>query len=163
MVSTVCKPTSGIRYDLMILRIFGIILRHSCFAHSIFNVCTRIRTWFMKRRSFKQAFSTQIASSHSYCRTSTTAARSGTLYIGIMLSDHLQRLQNRVARIITRRKNEHGQYVLAINELKWITLKKRRTHFRASLMYKLNNKFQTKGLRYKRRNLVDRLSDSILY
>jgi hypothetical protein len=37
--------------------------------------------------------------------------------IGITLSDRLQTLQNRAARVITGRKNEHGQSELALNEL----------------------------------------------
>jgi hypothetical protein len=37
--------------------------------------------------------------------------------ICITLSDRLQTLQNRAARVITGRKNEHGQSELALNEL----------------------------------------------
>ena len=59
--------------------------------------------------------------------------------IGITHSDRLQRLQNRAARVITGRKNEHGQSELALNELNWVTLEQRRTQFGASLicMYKI--------------------------
>ena len=49
------------------------------------------------------------------------------LPIGITHSDRLQRLQNRAARVITGRKNEHGQSELALNELNWVTLEQRRT------------------------------------
>ena len=35
--------------------------------------------------------------------------------IGVTLSDRLQKLQNRAARLITGRKNEHGQSELALN------------------------------------------------
>ena len=47
--------------------------------------------------------------------------------IGVTLSDRLQKLQNRAARVITGRKNEHGQSELALNELNFKTLKERRT------------------------------------
>ena len=59
--------------------------------------------------------------------------------IGITHSDRLQRLQNRPARVITGRKNEHGQSELALNELNWVTLEQRRTQFGASLMYKITH------------------------
>ena len=53
-------------------------------------------------------------------------------YIGIMHSDRLQRLQNRAARVITGRKNEHDQSELALIELNWVTLEQ-------SLMYKITH------------------------
>ena len=37
------------------------------------------------------------------------------------------------------RKNEHGQSVLALNELNWKPLSERRTQFVASLMYKITH------------------------
>ena len=49
--------------------------------------------------------------------------------IGVTLSNRLQKLQNRAARVITGRKNEHGQSELALNELNFKTLKERRTQF----------------------------------
>ncbi len=60
--------------------------------------------------------------------------------------DLLQRLQNRAARVITGRKNEHGQSKLALNELNWNTLKERRTQFVASLMYKITHDLSPKQL-----------------
>ena len=50
---------------------------------------------------------------------------------GVTLSDRVQKLQNRAARVITGRKNEHSQSELALNELNFKTLKERRTQFRA--------------------------------
>ena len=38
--------------------------------------------------------------------------------IGATLSDRLEKLQNMAARVITGRKNEHGQSELALDELK---------------------------------------------
>ena len=49
--------------------------------------------------------------------------------IGVTLSNRLQKLQNRAARVITGRKDEHGQSELALNELNFKTLKERRTQF----------------------------------
>ena len=66
--------------------------------------------------------------------------------INITLSDRLQRLQSRAARVITGRKNEHGQSELALNELNWNTLKERRTQFVASLMYKITHDLASKQL-----------------
>ncbi len=59
--------------------------------------------------------------------------------IGTTLSDRLQKLQNRAARAIVGRKNEHGQSELALNELNWKPLSERRTQFVASLMYKITH------------------------
>ena len=55
------------------------------------------------------------------------------------LSDHLQKLQNRAARLIMNLKNEHGQSVIARKLFGWITLKERRTQMKAKLMYKIIN------------------------
>ena len=55
------------------------------------------------------------------------------------LSDRLQKLQNRAARLIMNLKNEHGQSVIAQKSLGWITLKERRTQMKAKLMYKTVN------------------------
>ena len=55
------------------------------------------------------------------------------------LRDHLQKLQNRAARLIMNLKNEHGQSVIARKLLGWITLKERRTQMKAKLMYKIIN------------------------
>ncbi len=49
-------------------------------------------------------------------------------------SDRIQKSQNRAARVITGRKNEHDQLELALDELKWKPLSERRTQFVASLM-----------------------------
>ncbi len=66
--------------------------------------------------------------------------------IGATLSDRLQKLQNRAARVITGRKNEHGQSELALDELKWKPLNERRRHFVASLMYKITHELAPKRL-----------------
>ena len=66
--------------------------------------------------------------------------------IGIGLSDRLQKLQNRAARVITDRKNEHGQSELALNELGWKPLSERRTKFVASSMYKITHNPAPKAL-----------------
>ena len=47
--------------------------------------------------------------------------------IGVTLADRHRKLQNRAARVITGRKNEHGQSELALNELNFKTIKERRT------------------------------------
>ena len=57
--------------------------------------------------------------------------------IGITLSDRLQKLQNRAARVIMGRKNIHGQPEIDLNELGWKHLDERRSHFVARLMYKI--------------------------
>ena len=60
--------------------------------------------------------------------------------IGKTLSDRLQKLQNRAARIIMNFKNVSGQSLLARNSLGWITLEERR------LMYKSMNKLAPQRL-----------------
>ena len=55
------------------------------------------------------------------------------------LSDRLQKLQNRAARLIMNLKNEHGQSVIARQSLGLITLKERRSQMKAKLMYKTVN------------------------
>ena len=54
--------------------------------------------------------------------------------------------KNRAATVITGRKNEHGQSELALDELKWKPLNERRTHFVASLMYKITHELAPKRL-----------------
>ncbi len=66
--------------------------------------------------------------------------------IGATLSDRLQKLQNREAKVITGRKNGHGQSELVLDELKWKPLNERRTHFVASLMYKITHELAPKRL-----------------
>jgi hypothetical protein len=53
--------------------------------------------------------------------------------VGATLSDRLQQLQYMAARVITGRKNKHGQYELALDELKWKPSNERRTHFGSSM------------------------------
>ena len=65
---------------------------------------------------------------------------------GIGLSDRLQKLQNRAARVITGRENEHSQSELALNELGWKPLSERRTKFVASSMYKITHNLAPKAL-----------------
>ena len=66
--------------------------------------------------------------------------------IGITLSDRLQKLQNRAARVIMGRKNIHGQPEIALNELGWKHLDERRSHFVARLMYKITYDLAPKSL-----------------
>jgi hypothetical protein len=66
--------------------------------------------------------------------------------IGKTLSDRLQKLQNKAARIIMNFKNESGQSLLARNSLGWITLKERRAQMKARLMYKSINKLAPQRL-----------------
>jgi hypothetical protein len=66
--------------------------------------------------------------------------------IGATLSDRLKKLQNRAARVITGRKNEHGQSELALDELNRKPLSERRTHFVESLMYKITHELTPKRL-----------------
>ena len=49
--------------------------------------------------------------------------------INFTLCNRLQKLQNRAARIIVGRINEHGQSELALAELNWKTLSERRAQF----------------------------------
>ena len=46
---------------------------------------------------------------------------------------------NKAATVITGRENEHGQSELALDELKWKPLSERKTHFVASLVYKITH------------------------
>ena len=66
--------------------------------------------------------------------------------IGKTLSDRLQKLQNRAARIIINFKNESGQSLLARNSLGWITLEERRAQMKARLVYKSINKLAPQRL-----------------
>ena len=59
--------------------------------------------------------------------------------IGSILSNKLQSLQNRAARIIMGYPNEHGQSNAAMAELGWKTLKERRLQSKARLMYKITH------------------------
>ena len=52
------------------------------------------------------------------------------------LSERLQKLQNRAARLIMNLKNEHGQSTLARNSLGWKSLEERRVEMKARIMYK---------------------------
>ena len=57
--------------------------------------------------------------------------------IGATLSNRLQSLQNRAARVILGYRNEHGQSEAALNELQWKTLKQRRLVMKARLMFRI--------------------------
>ena len=57
--------------------------------------------------------------------------------IGATLSNRLQSLQNRAARVILGYRNEHGQSEAALNELQWKTLMQRRLVMKARLMYRI--------------------------
>ena len=56
--------------------------------------------------------------------------------LGKGLSERLQKLQNRAARLIMNFKNEHGQSILARTALGWTFLEERRSLMKAKLMYK---------------------------
>ena len=60
--------------------------------------------------------------------------------LGKGLSERLQKLQNRAARLVMNVKNEHGHSVLARNSLGWELLEKRRVEMKARIMYKTVNK-----------------------
>ena len=55
------------------------------------------------------------------------------------LSDRLQKLQNRAARMIMGLKNEHGQSAIALKSLGWMTLEEQRAQLKAKLMFKTVN------------------------
>ena len=57
--------------------------------------------------------------------------------IGAKLSNRLQSLQNRAARVILGDRNEHGKSEEALNELQWKTLMQRRLVMKARLMYRI--------------------------
>lgn len=57
--------------------------------------------------------------------------------INTTLSNRLQKLHNRSARIIMNCKNEHGQSSLALGFLGWKTLEEQRAQITARLMYKV--------------------------
>ena len=85
----------------------------------------------MNRGTLIGAYNALIAPHFDYCCDVCDT-------IGIGLSDRLQKLQNRAARVITGRKNEHSKSELALNELGWKPLlSERRTKFVASSMYKI--------------------------
>ena len=55
------------------------------------------------------------------------------------LSDRLQKLQNRAAKMIMGLKSEHGQSAIALKSLGWKTLEERRAQLKAKLMFKTVN------------------------
>ena len=57
-----------------------------------------------------------------------------------LLSERLQKLQNRAARLIMNLNNEHGQSALALKSLGWKLLEERRVEMKARMMYKTVNK-----------------------
>jgi hypothetical protein len=59
--------------------------------------------------------------------------------IGATLSNRIQTLQNRAARVILGYRNEQGQSEAALSELGWKTLKERRLIMKARLMYKITH------------------------
>jgi hypothetical protein len=59
--------------------------------------------------------------------------------IGATLSNRIQTLQNRAARVILGYRNEHGQSEAALSELGWKTLKERRLIMKARLIYKITH------------------------
>ena len=66
--------------------------------------------------------------------------------LGKGLSERLQKLQNRAARLIMNFKNEHGQSVLARTALGWTSLEERRSLMKAKLMYKTVNQLAPQRL-----------------
>ena len=66
--------------------------------------------------------------------------------IGKCLSERLEKLQNRAARLIMNFKNESGQSDLACNALGWISFEERMAQIKARLMYKTVNKLAPQRL-----------------
>ena len=66
--------------------------------------------------------------------------------LGKGLSERLQKLQIRAARLVMNFKNESGQSVLAFDTLGWISLEERRVQMKARLMYKTANKLAPQRL-----------------
>ena len=66
--------------------------------------------------------------------------------LGKGLSERLQKLQNRAARLIMNFKNEHGQSILARTALGWTSLEERRSLMKAKLMYKTVNQLAPQRL-----------------
>ena len=66
--------------------------------------------------------------------------------INLTLCNRLQKLQNRAARIIVGRKNEHRQSEHGLAELNWKTLSETRAQFVASQMYKITHDLVPKRL-----------------
>ena len=66
--------------------------------------------------------------------------------LGKGLGERLQKLQNRVARVIMNFKNEHGQSILARTALRWTSLEERRALMKAKLMYKTVNQLAPQRL-----------------
>ena len=64
---------------------------------------------------------------HTFYYILIIVARSGIRLVSLFLI--VSRNCKRAARVITERKNEHGQSELALNELNFKTLKERRTQF----------------------------------
>ena len=73
---------------------------------------------------------------HLFCLTLITVAKFGTPLVPHFLIVS-RNLQNRAARAIVGRKNEHGQSELALNELNWKPLSERRAQSVARFMYKI--------------------------
>ena len=66
--------------------------------------------------------------------------------LGKGLSERLQKLENRAARLIMNFKNEHGQSILARTALGWTSLEERRSLMKAKLMYKTVNQLAPQRL-----------------
>ena len=107
---------------------------------------------FVDRETLKSAYNALVLPHFDYCCEVWDT-------IGISLSDRLQKLQNRAARVITGRKNEHGQSALALNELGWKTLIERRKQFVAKLTYKITHDLAPKSLT----KLIHRSNASMKY
>ncbi len=60
--------------------------------------------------------------------------------LGKGLSERLQKLHNRVARLIMNLNNEHSQSALALKSLGWKLLEECRVEMKARMMYKTVNK-----------------------
>jgi hypothetical protein len=73
---------------------------------------------------------------HLFCLTLITVAKFGTPLVPHFLIVS-RNLQNRAAKAIVGRKNEHGQSELALNELNWKPLSERRAQSVARFMYKI--------------------------
>ena len=55
------------------------------------------------------------------------------------LSDRLQKLQNKAARLIMGLKNKHGESAIALKSLGWMTLEEPKAQLKAKLMFKTVN------------------------
>ena len=85
---------------------------------------------FAKKETWVSAYNALIRPHFEYCSEVWDSLSKG-------LSDRLQRLQNRCARVIMRCPNETGQSEMAMRSLGWTPLAKRRSQIKAEVMFKV--------------------------